>query len=115
MFTAVCCVLLCSAMTSQAFIFNLDLQLHGALTKGNPLAVQAGPYLKDSFRKGVLVPAFASVVQELKQNKRDDVITELILTAVSVVLVGGLLFLWLKMRHAKQEMSKFQAAIKERV
>ena len=43
---------------AHSFLFDLDLSLHSSLTKGGPLNQQSGQYLKDSFRRLVLAPAF---------------------------------------------------------
>jgi hypothetical protein len=87
---------------NEAFLFDLDLNLHGSLQKGNALAAQSGAYLKDSFRSSVLVPAFGEIIQELKANKRGDMITEMFLGVISLVLVGGLLTFFFRMRQIKK-------------
>jgi hypothetical protein len=87
---------------NDAFLFDLDLSLHGSLQKGNALAVQSGAYLKDSFRSTVLVPAFGEIIKELKANKRGDMITELFLGLISLILVGGLLTFFFRMRHIRK-------------
>jgi uncharacterized membrane protein YqhA len=91
---------------NEAFLFDLDLVLHGSLQKGNALATQSGAYLKDSFRSSVLVPAFGEIIRELKDNKRADMITEMFLGVISLVLVGGLLTFFLRMRQARIQIRK---------
>ena len=46
--------------------YKLDLLIHLSLRKGGSLPPQTGQYLKDSFRKETLVPAFKAVEMELK-------------------------------------------------
>ena len=64
---------------SKGFIFNMDLDLHTALEKGNQIPFGSGGYLRDSFRKNVLVPGFRAVEEELRSNRRSDVIIESLL------------------------------------
>ena len=91
---------------NEAFLFDLDLALHGSLRKGNALATQSGVYLKDSFRSSVLVTAFGEIIKELKDNRRADMITEIVLAFVSLVLIGGLLTFFLRMRQARAQIRK---------
>ena len=45
---------------------GLTLDLHLALVQGSPLPDQEGRYLKDSFRRQVLIPAFEDLNQEIE-------------------------------------------------
>ena len=55
---------------TNGFLFDMDLNLHVGLEKGNTIPIGTGGYLRDSFRKQVLVPAFQSVEEELKSNRK---------------------------------------------
>ena len=71
----------------------MDLNLHAGLEKGNTIPIGTGGYLRDSFRRQVLVPAFRSVQEELKSNRKSDVIVESILAGTILTLVGGIIML----------------------
>ena len=45
---------------------GLTLDLHLALVQGSPLPDQVGRYLKDSFRRDILIPAFEELNQEIE-------------------------------------------------
>ena len=45
---------------------GLTLDLHLALVQGSPLPNQEDRYLKDSFRRQVLIPAFEELNQEIE-------------------------------------------------
>ena len=45
---------------------GLTLDLHLALVQGSPLPDQEGRYLKDSFRRDILIPAFEELNQEIE-------------------------------------------------
>ena len=45
---------------------GLTLDLHLALVQGSPLPYQGGRYLKDSFRRDILISAFEELNQEVE-------------------------------------------------
>ena len=59
---------------TKGFLFDMDLNLHAGLEKGNQIPVGSGSYLRDSFRKNVLVPGFLSCEgrTEVQQKIRYD-------------------------------------------
>ena len=103
--TSLLLLLLLSAST-HTFLFDLDLNLHSSLTKGGPLNQQSGLYLKDSFRRLVLTPAFDNIVKELKSNKKSDIIVESLLAILMSITVIGLLFTYLKIKKSKKKILK---------
>ena len=99
------CVILVGLMgLTKGFIFNMDLDLHTALEKGNQIPVGSGGYLRDSFRKNVLVPGFRAVEEELRSNRRSDMIVESLLAGATLALVIGIGALTLKLRNLRKEM-----------
>ena len=51
---------------------SLELDFHLGLTPGGSLPMQAGAYLKDSFRNTVLIPAFSEIREEFKNAKKEN-------------------------------------------
>ena len=51
---------------------SLELDFHLGLTPGGSLPLQAGAYLKDSFRNTVLIPAFSEIREEFKNAKKEN-------------------------------------------
>ena len=94
------CLLCCLLVgLPNAFLFDMDLNLHAGLDKGNTIPVGSGSYLRDSFRKQVLVPAFRAVEEELKSNRRSDMIIKSLLAGATVALTIGIGALVLKLRN----------------
>ena len=91
-------LIMSTPLTSQAFIFDLDLKLDSALKKGGALSRNTGAYLFDSFRTEVLTPAFASVIDELKANHKNDVVTNVLIFVICVAMGSSIILLWIKMK-----------------
>ena len=91
-------VIMSTPLTSQDFIFDLDLKLDSALKKCGALSRSTGAYLFDSFRTEVLTPAFASVIEELKANHKNDVIMNGVLFVICVGMGSGIILLWIRMK-----------------
>ena len=78
---------------------GVKLDLHLALSQGSPLPKQEGDYLQDSFRRNVLIPAFAELnleIENLKTELDQPAVTLTILetgNTVTFFLVGILLFI----------------------
>ena len=83
----------------------MDLNLHAGLEKGNTIPVGSGSYLRDSFRKQVLIPAFRWVEEELESNRKSDVIIESLLTGATVSLMIGIGALALKLWNLWKELT----------
>ena len=49
---------------------GVKLDLHLALSQGSTLPKQEGDYLQDSFRRNVLIPAFAELNLEIENRTR---------------------------------------------
>ena len=84
---------------TNGFLFDMDLKLHAGLEKGNQIPVGSGGYLRNSFRKNVLVPGFRAVEKELRSNRRSDMIIESLLAGATVALMIGIGALTLKLRN----------------
>ena len=85
------CLLCCLLVgLTNAFLFDMDLNLHTGLEKGNTIPAGSGSYLRDSIRKQVLVPAFRAVEEELKSKRRSDMIIESLLAGATVALMIGI-------------------------
>ena len=96
------CVILVGLMgLTKGFLFDMDLNLHARLKKGNQIPVGSGGYLRDSFRKNVLVPGFRAVEEELRYNRRS---VESLLAGVTLALMIGIAALTLKLRNLRKEM-----------
>ena len=89
------------------------MSLHAGLEKGNAVEAGTREYFRDSFRRQVLVPSFKSVKEELKANRKNDVIAEGILTVVTLILLGGIIMLWSRIRNLKH--LYLQQSTKDRV
>ena len=84
----------------KAFIFDTDVKLDSALQKGGALSRNTGSYLFDSFRTEVLTPAFASVLRELKNNHKSDIIVEGTLFILLIGLGMWILVLWFRVKNS---------------
>ena len=82
---------------------------HAGLEKGNTIPVGSRGYLRDSFRKQVLIPAFRSVKEELKYKRKLDVIIESISAGETLSLMIGIGMLTLKLRSLRKELSTLQS------
>ena len=99
------CLLCCLLVgLTNAFLFYLDLNHHAGLENGNTIPAGSGSYLRDSFRNQVLVPAFKAVEEELKYNRRSDMIIESLLAGATVSLMIGIGALALKLRNLRKEL-----------
>ena len=98
--------LLCNILVglTNGFLFNMDLNLHAGLEKGNQIPVGSSGYLRDSFRKNVLVPGFRAVEEELRSNRRSDMIIESLLAGATVALMIGIGALTLKLQNLRKEL-----------
>lgn len=91
------CIMLAIATDSSNGGVKLDLHL--ALSQGSPLPKQEGDYLQDSFRRNVLIPAFAELnleIENLKTELDQLAVTLTILKTANTVmffLIGILLFI----------------------
>ena len=101
-------LIMSTPLTSQAFIFDLDLKLDSALKKGGALSRNTGAYLFDSFRTEVLTSAFASVIDELKANHKNDVITNGVLFVICVGVGSGIILLWIRMKSVDKTVKGVQ-------
>ena len=79
---------LCIIQLGQSYFFDL----HGSLKRGNQLPYQTGGYLKDSFRSSVLIPTFQEIIRKLKEQRRENVIQDLLMGLMFLTLVGGLVY-----------------------
>ena len=93
----------------KAFIFDMDVKLDSALQKGGALSRNTGNYLFDSFRTEVLTPAFASVLRELKNNHKSDIIVEGTLFILLIGLGMWILVLWFRVKNAAKVANKDRA------
>ena len=93
----------------KAFIFDMDVKLDSALQKGGALSRNTGSYLFDSFRTEVLTPAFASVLRELKNNHKSDIIVEGTLFILLFGLGIWILVLWFRVKNAAKVADKDRA------
>jgi type IV secretory pathway TrbD component len=93
----------------KAFIFDMDVKLDSALQKGGALSRNTGSYLFDSFRTEVLTPAFASVLRELKNNHKSDIIVEGTLFILLFGLGIWILVLWFRVKNAAKVANKDRA------
>lgn len=84
----------------KSFIFDMDVKLDSALQKGGALSRNTGSYLFDSFRTEVLTPAFASVLRELKNNHKSDIIIEGTLFILLIGLGMWILVLWVRVKNS---------------
>ena len=93
----------------KAFIFDMDVKLDSALQKGGALSRNTGSYLFDSFRTEVLTPAFASVLRELKNNHKSDIIVEGTLFILLIGLGIWILVLWFRVKNYDKVAGKDRA------
>ena len=91
----------------KAFIFDMDVKLDSALQKGGALSRNTGSYLFDSFRTKVLTPAFPSVLRELKNNHKSDIIVEGTLFILGLGI--WILVLWFRVKNAAKVANKDRA------
>ena len=81
-------ILLVSLPAGQAWSLGLDLEIDSSLVKDSefPAGRNSGAYLRDSFRRDVLVPTIGRMVAEIKRNGAHDAKVEIFLLAVVGVL-----------------------------
>ena len=65
-------VIILYATCMQKTSASLELDFHLGLTPGGSLPLQAGAYLKDSYRNTVLIPAFTEIREEFKNAKKEN-------------------------------------------
>ena len=82
-------ILLCLIQLGQSYFWDLELDLHGSLKRGNQLPVQTGGYLKDSFCSSVLIPTFQEIIRSLKEQRKENVIQDFSLGFLALLLIGG--------------------------
>ena len=83
---------LCIIQLGQSYFFDLELDLHGSLKRGNQLPYQTGGYLKDSFRLSVLILTFKEIIRKLKEQRRENVLQDLLMGLMFLTLVRGLVY-----------------------
>ena len=93
----------------KSFIFDMDVKLDSALQKGGALSRNTGSYLFDSFRTEVLTPAFASVLRELKNNHKSDIIIEGTLFILLIGLGMWILVLWVRVKNSAKVAARDRA------
>ena len=90
-----------SLPTGQGWSLGLDLEVDSSLRKDSefPAGRNSGPYLKDSFRRDVLVPTLGRMVGAIQRNGANDAEVEISLLAMIGVigLMGGYCIFKIKM------------------
>ena len=94
-------ILLCLIQLGQSYFWDLKLDLHGSLKRGNQLPLQTGGYLKDSFRSSVLIPTFQEIIRKLKEQRRENILPDLLMGLLSLFLIGGLVYGYVRTNKSK--------------
>ena len=106
-------ILLCLIQLGQSYFWDLELDLHGSLKRGNQLPVQTGGYLKDSFRSSVLIPTFQEIIRSLKEQRKENVIQDFLLGFLALLLIGGLVYCYTRTNKSRLAKS-FKASTRTR-
>ena len=84
-------ILLVCVSIGESYFFDLEFDLHGGLREGNQLPLQTGGYLKDRFRTTIIGPVIQQIVKRLKEQRRENVLQDLLIFTVGVILVIGMI------------------------
>ena len=94
-------IFLCIIQLGQSYFYDLELNLHGSLKRGNQLPLQTGGYLKDSFHSSVLIPTFQEIIRRLKEQRRENVLQDLLMGLISLILIGGLVYGYIRTNKSR--------------
>ena len=104
---------LCLIQLGQSYFWDLELDLHGSLKRGSQLPTQTGGYLKESFRSSVLIPTFQEIIRGMREQKKENVIQDVLLGSLALLFIGGLVYCYARTNKSRLAKS-FKASTRTR-
>ena len=96
----------------QSWSLGLELEIDSSLRKDSdfPAERNSGVYLRDSFRRDVLVPSLSRMVAEIERNGKNDAEVEITMLAVMGALGLVCSYFIFKLKMELKDMSRKQTA-----
>ena len=97
---------------AQSWSLGLELEIDTSLRKDSefPAERNSGAYLKDSFRRDVLVPSLSRMVAEIERNGKNDAEIEISILVMMGTLALVCSYFIFKLKMELKEMSRKQSA-----